>query len=205
MAQPAAAASAKTPAKPEPPATEAAAPKRSGKLLLIVVLILVLVLLLAVVGVGALLVLKKGGGNNHESSEAAAAVAPPPPVAAAPSAVDLTKPPVFAALDPFTVNLRSADGEDSRYLQAVIALQVQDQITADALKGWMPRIRDRITLLLASKLPAEALNPENREEIAKEIMVQLNTLLGVPPPPPGSQTVAVGPIQAVLFNSFIVQ
>lgn len=193
----------KTPAKPETTAAEAAPlPKRSGKMLLIVVLILVTALLFVIIGIGALLLLRKSGGSTgHDAAEAA----PLQQIVVQPPAVDLAKPPVFAPLDPFTVNLRSTDGEDNHYLQAVIALRVTDQPTAEALKGWMPEIRHRINMLMSAKLASDVQDIRGRETLAQEIQEQLNTLLGVPPPPPDTQSLAVGPIQAVLFNSFIVQ
>ncbi|MDR1424885.1 MAG: flagellar basal body-associated FliL family protein [Azoarcus sp.] len=198
-------AATKTPAKPETTAAEAAPPKprRGGKVLLIIVLILVTVLLLAVLGISALLLLRKSGGNSGH--DAAAELAAAQQVVVQPPTVDLTKPPVFAPLDPFTVNLRSAEGEDSHYLQAVIALRVADQATAEALKGWMPEIRHRINMLMSAKLASEVQDIKGREALAQEIHDQLNTLLGVPPPPPDTQSLAVGPIRAVLFSSFIVQ
>ncbi|MDR2259563.1 MAG: flagellar basal body-associated FliL family protein [Azoarcus sp.] len=183
---------AKAPAKPETPA---APPRRSGKLLLIILLIALLILILAVMGVVALLLLKKGGsaGGHDVASENAA----PVPVI---TVVDLNKPPVFAMLDPFTVNLSGKDGDEGRYLQAVIALRVADQGTADALKGWMPEIRHSIIMLLSSKLPSEVQDAQGRETLAGEIQAQINTRLGAPPP-----SGAPGPVQAVLFNSFIIQ
>jgi flagellar FliL protein len=183
---------AKAPAKPETPA---AAPRRSGKLLLIILLIAVLIFTLAVMGVVALLLLKKGGNSGgHDAAPESAAPVP------AVTMVDLNKPPVFAVLDPFTVNLSGKDGDEGRYLQTVIALRVADQRTADAFKGWMPEIRHRINMLLSSKLPSEVQDAQGRETLAGEIQAQLNTLLGAPP-----SSGAAGPVQAVLFNSFIIQ
>ncbi|MDR1064313.1 MAG: flagellar basal body-associated FliL family protein [Azoarcus sp.] len=193
MAQP-----AKPPAKQD---ATAAAPvaKRSTKLLLIVVLIAVFVLLIAVLGVAALVILKKNSGG-HE-----AAAPPPPPLILEASLVNLDKPPVFAPLDPFTVDLRGESGDESHYLQTVMALRVADQRTADALKGWMPEIRHRINMLISSKRPEDIQSGAAREALANEIQEQINTMLGVPPQPPGSQSLVQLPIQAVLFNSFIIQ
>ena len=186
---------AKAPAKPEAPAPapapEGEAPPKKGKKMLIII-ISVLVLLIIVAGaIGAIVLMKKGGSAEVEE------VAPS-------TAVDLSKPPIFAALDTFTVNLRSEEGE--RYLQAVIALRVADQKTADALKGFMPEIRHRINLLLSSKLPSEVQTIEGREALAMEILDSINESLGFPPLPPGAPApVELPPIQAVLFNSFIIQ
>jgi flagellar FliL protein len=201
-------------AKPETAEAPAPAPtpapvKRSGKLLLIILLIAVLLLLLAVLGVGALLLTKKGsGGNAHASPEPAAA---PPAVAHAPlpftSAIDLSKPPIFVPLEPFTVNLRAREGEDNHYLQADIALRVNDQKTADSLKNWMPEIRNRINRILSAKSISDLQNDMSHEIMQNEIMRGLNTMFGVPPPPPEVPLgqAPLGPIQGVLFLSFIIQ
>jgi flagellar FliL protein len=186
------------------PETATAPAKSSGKLLLIILLVAVFILILAVVGFGALLLMKKGSGAN--------ASADPPPVSAPPaapapatfsSAIDLNKPPVFVQLDAFTINLRAEEGGDSHYLQTEISLRVHDQKTGDAIKGWMPEIRNRINLILTSKSISDMQHDTSHEKVQDEIMRELNTLFGVPSPPPGQAP--LGPIQGVLFISFIVQ
>jgi flagellar FliL protein len=185
--------------------------KRSGKLLLIILLIAVLILLIAVVGIGVLLVMKKGSGASASSSSEAPveSVAPPPPHVQVPAvtAIDINKPPIFAPLEPFTVNLRTSEDEDKHYLQADIALRVSDVKTADSLKGWMPEIRNRINLILTSKSLQDIQNDQGQERLQSEILIGLNAMFGIPPPPhevPQAQG-PYGPIQGVLFNSFIVQ
>jgi flagellar FliL protein len=182
-----------------PPAAEAptpapAAPPRSKKLLLIIIAA-VLVLLLLIAAVVGFLLLKKAPASAAEGEEKAPAVA----------SVDLTKPPTFVALEPFVVNLAPAEGE--RYLQVVMALRVADAKTGDSLKGFMPEIRHQINLVLSSKLPSELSTPDGREDLADEIVDRTNRVLGGATPVKGAATAPVpaGPIQAVLFNSFIVQ
>lgn len=160
---------------------------KKGKKLLVIILIVVLLLALVAAGVVGMLLLKRGGGAE---TVVPAASAP------APVRVDLSRPPTFVALDAFTVNL--APDEGTRFLQVVMALRVADARTGDNLKGFMPEIRHRINLLLSSKLPSEVATAAGREALAKEIADEVNAVLGVPPG-------ADGPIQAVLFNSFIVQ
>lgn len=195
---------AKAPAKPEPVVEAPAAPKKSNKLLLIVV-ILLLVLLIAVVGLGALIVLAKNKGSGADAhANAAPAAAPAASAAPVAAPVDLTKPPAFVTLEPFTVNLRPDEGD--RYLQAVIVLRVADTKTADSLKGFMPEIRHRVNLLLSSKLPSELATMEGREVLAIEVLDESNDALGFPPPREANRRAPPsGPIQAVLFNSFIIQ
>lgn len=189
---------AKAPAKPEA-ATEAPPAPKSGKLLLIILILLVIVLILVAAAVGLVVLMKsKGGGDSH--AEAAAAPAPVP----TPIAVDLSKPPSFVTLEPFTVNLQRDEGD--HYLQAVVVLRVADAKTAESLKAFMPEIRHRINLLLSSKLPSELSSIDGRENLAIEIVDQSNDALGFPPPrEPNRRAPPTGPIQAVLFNSFIIQ
>ena len=190
---------AKAPAKPDTTAsaTEQAAPKKSRKMLLIVLILLLIFLIILVGAVVLLLMLKNKDHTETSSAEAPAAVQQ-----AYTAPVDLSKPPTFITLDPFTVNLRPDEG--NHYLQAIIVMRVADAKTAENLKGFMPEIRHRINILLSSKLPSELADPEGREELAHTIVDQVNETLGFPPPR-DKHALASGPIQAVLFNSFIVQ
>ncbi|KAI5916121.1 flagellar basal body-associated protein FliL [Thauera sp. 2A1] len=186
---------AKAPAKPD--AAPEAAPRKKGKLLLIVVIAL-LVLLIAAAGVVVLLLLKKDkGGDDHAGPAAAAEAAPH-------STIDLSKPPTFVPLDPFTVNLRRDEGD--HYLQAVVVLRVGDPKLAESLKAFMPEVRHRINLLLSSKLPSELADTVGREKLAEDIASQVNEALGFPASTDTrGRTRSNGPVQAVLFNSFIIQ
>jgi flagellar protein FliL len=189
---------AKAPVKPE--AAGEAAPKKKGKLLIIIVIVLLVLLIVVAGGVGALVLLKKdkGGGDDHaKPSEAAAEHLPP-------STIDLSKPPTFVPLDPFTVNLLRDEGD--HYLQAVVVLRVADPKMADSLKAFMPEVRHRINLMLSSKLPSELSSTAGREELAEGIANQVNEALGFPVTTDSrGRTKSNGPVQAVLFNSFIIQ
>ena len=61
-------------------------------------------------------------------------------------------------------------------------------------------------LLLSSKLPSELATPKGREELAMDIRDTINEVLGYPPRPRDMQQLGPsGPVQAVLFRSFIIQ
>lgn len=186
---------AKAPAKPETGGEEA--PKKKSKLLLIIVIVLLVLLIVVAGGVGALLLLKKGSsGDSAEAKEA--------PAAAVSSTVDLSKPPTFVPLDAFTVNLLRDEGD--HYLQVVVVLRVADPKMGESLKAFMPEIRHRINLLLSSKLPSELSTTPGREALAASIMDETNAALGFPVTTDARGRVSSsGPIQAVLFNSFIIQ
>ncbi|WP_332674687.1 flagellar basal body-associated FliL family protein [Aromatoleum sp.] len=185
---------AKAPATPKPEAPEAApvTPRRSKKLLIVVVSLVVVVMLL-LVGVAGLLMLKKGKSADAEHAEEVETSEP----------FDLSKPPTFVALEPFVVNLAPEDGE--RYLQVVLALRVGDPKTGEMLGGFMPAIRHQINLLLAGKLPSELATPAGRETLADEIVERTNGVLGGSRAKGADPKAPAGPIQAVLFNSFIIQ
>lgn len=180
-------------------ADNAALPNNRSKLLLIILIVLVLTLIIVVGGIGALLLLKSQDKGDDEADVSAALATPS---YAAP--VDLSKPPAFVPLDPFTVNLRREEGE--HYLQAVIVLRVLDSKIGDSLKAFMPEIRHRINLLLSSQLPSELYTTEGRELLATHIVDETNAALGYPVQTDiRGRTTAAGPVQAVLFNSFIIQ
>lgn len=182
-------------AKAPPPKNKAAAaaetpekPKSKGKLLLVIFLIVLLLVVLVAGGLFALLMLKRGAGGEADGASAESASAVP--------TIDLSRPPTFVQLDPFTRNL--AHGEGDRYIQVVVALQVADARTGENLKGFMPAIRHRINLLLSGKLPSEVSNVVGQEQLATEIRDEINQVLGAP-------AGATSPVQAVMFNSFIIQ
>lgn len=181
---------AKAPATP-PAADAAEPPKKKGKKLRIIILIVISALVIAAAGLVGLLLLKKGSAGDAKGAESGTVSG---------TGVDLSKPPSFVALEPFVVNL--LPGEGDRYLQVVLAVRVADARTGDSLKGFMPEIRHRINMLLSNKLPSELSTYEGRETLANEITDEINRVLGGGTSPSGRPE---GPIQAVLFNSFIIQ
>ena len=180
-------------------------PKKKGKLGLIIVILLLVVLILIALGVGALVLLK--GGKDKGADEAAAAPTAAPQAQAqlqTAGTVDLTKPPTFVPLDAFTVNLRRDEGD--HYLQVVAVMRIADATMEATLKAFMPEIRHRINLLLSSKLPSEIATIEGRQALALTITEQINEALGFKPMRDAAgQPVPNGPVQSVLFTSFIIQ
>ena len=195
---PAAAAEDATPAK-----------KKGGKkLLLIAVVVLVL---LAVAAAAAVVLLKKRQAANEEAEyeeEAAAAHAI--------AEVDLSKPPVFLPLDPFTVNL--ADKNVERYAQIGITLEVESPETAEKMKAFMPAVRSNILLLLAHKTSEDLLDRAGKERLAAEIMREAVRPMGIRLPevePADAEASAPAskkrkpavdsPVTRVHFSNFIIQ
>ncbi|WP_142810958.1 flagellar basal body-associated FliL family protein [Tepidiphilus olei] len=194
-------------AKPEEkPESESAPPEAAtgiSKKTKLLVLLLVGLLLLALLALGALtlLLIKQRSTQSGEGADPTSITRPttPPPITVNPSS-----PPVFVALDPFVVNL--APGEGERYLQTIIVLRLADSKFDATLKQYLPEVQHRINLLLSSKLPSELVTPQGREQLARELTDEINRVLGYPPPPAGQQPLGpTGPVQAVLFRSFIIQ
>lgn len=160
-----------------------AAAKGSKKKLIIII---VGALLLAAIGAGAawfFMGKAQGGQDGH------ATAAPPPPK------VDLSKPPVFLQMEPFTVNLQPENGE--QYLQVAFTLQVADQSQVDYLKMYMPLLRSRILLLLASRKASEIGTAEGKQKLQTDILAEV-TKPFVPNAPPQSAS-------GVFFTSFVIQ
>lgn len=154
----------------------AAAPKKSKKKLFAILAVLLLL-------GGA------GGGSawyflGQKSSGAHAKPKPEP-----------AKPPVFAALDQFTVNLQPDNGE--QYLQVAMTLQVADQAQADLIKLYMPLVRSRLLLLLSSKKASEISTADGKKKLSEDIIAQLKQ----PFAPQGEPQ----KISSVLFTSFVIQ
>lgn len=153
-------------------------PKKSTKKTLIIVLA---ALLLGVGGAaGAWFFLNKGDAGSEEVKEVRH---------------DPGKPPVFLAMEPFTVNLQPENGE--QYLQVALTLQVADEAQVEQIKLYMPLVRSRILMLLAGKKASELSTAEGKEKLQAEIAEQIKKPFT---PKAGAQDVS-----AVLFTSFVIQ
>lgn len=189
-------------ASPEAPA---AAPKGKKKLLIFVVL-----------GVVVLGAAGAGGFVYYSRAQAAAAAAaeeeggePAAPKAAA--AAKPKTPPTFLPLENMVVNLADPGGD--RFAQVGVTLEVSDPKEAEAIKGFMPTIRNGILLAISQRTADELLVREGKEQLALDIKREISKPLGYPMPedePAGTATgkrkaMGENPVQAVLFSSFIVQ
>lgn len=178
---------------PEVTAPPPAPPPRRGGLI-------VSVLLLAVLGGAAGLLL----GPYRAVLDRLLGIAPPLVGGPAPVGIDLEAPPAFVNLESFTVNLREDEGR--RYVQLVMSLRFARAEDTKAVAVVMPEIRHRINLLLSSKLPSEVATVEGREALSLAITESINEALGFKPVRDAAgKPVPNGPVQAVLFTSFIIQ
>jgi len=196
------------------------APKRGKKKLII--MIAAVVALLGVMGGGAAVYVVK----KKAAAEAAAAEDEDGEGAAAGKKADAKDshkkdekhvPPVFVPLDPFVVNL--ADREADRFAQVGITLEVADAHVGDEIKAYLPAIRNNILLLLAHKTSAELMEPEGKEDLAKEVRRESLRPMGIELPDEDDspkkkkkkkakaedEDAKELPIKSVQFSSFIIQ
>jgi flagellar protein FliL len=142
-------------------------------------LVIVLAILLLLGGAG-------GGGAwwyfNQSSSDAH-------PKAAA------VKPPVFHALEPFTINLLEENGD--HYLQIAVVYQVDDEKTVDQLKTYLPIIRNRILMLLSSKRPSDLSTPEGKQKLVVDLVSAAREALPATTPERG--------IKSAYLGAFVIQ
>ncbi|MBQ1762569.1 MAG: flagellar basal body-associated FliL family protein [Aquincola sp.] len=197
-------------------ATDAApAPKKGNKKLIII--LAVVLLLVAGGGAAAFFLLKKPHADAEEGEEAAA----PAPRAEkkVQHNLDPKHAPTFVPLDPFTVNLADRDAE--RYAQIGITLEVEDAKLQEALKAYMPAIRNNILMLLAQKTAAQLLDRAGKEKLAEQIRREASRALGYevdddededappaedkPKKKKKKRAAQVLPITAVHFSNFIIQ
>ncbi|HJV76008.1 MAG TPA: flagellar basal body-associated protein FliL [Noviherbaspirillum sp.] len=141
---------------------------------------------------GAALLLAAGGGAWYVMGPGAQHKANGAPAKAE---VRPAAPPVFLALENFTVNLQSE--EMQQFLQVAITLQVADDAQVELIKTNMPQVRNRLLLLLSGKKAAEILSVEGKKKLSAEIMEQLKQPFTPQGPRPE--------VSEVFFTSFVVQ
>lgn len=176
-------------AKEEKAAEGAEAPPKKSKKLLIIIVAAVLVLVLG--GGAAFYLLKKG---DHADDEEVATEKEAKPKK---KKGEHEAPPVFIAMEPFTVNLVPETGD--QYLQVTLSLEAEDAGVGEKLKAYTPKLRNRIMLLLSDKKPSELAPREGKEALAVELRDAINTIIAT------DAKKGEGPVKEVLFTSFIIQ
>ena len=161
-------------------AAAAAAPAAAGKKSKSKMLIIIGAVVLAAGGGGAWYFM----GHKAETPEMAVRAKP-----------NLAAPPIFAQMEPFTVNLQADGGE--QFLQTAFTLKVGSQADVDAIKLYLPQVRSRVLLLLSSKRGADIATVEGKKKLADEIIEQLTQ-----PFAKGAQPLEV---TDVFFTAFVIQ
>jgi len=106
------------------------------------------------------------------------------------------KPPVFVTLEPFTVNLLQETGD--HYLQVGVVFQVDSDKTMDAMKTYMPIIRNRILLLLSGKHPSELAQVDGKQKLVAELVMAARESL------PDSAVQERG-VDGAFLSAFVIQ
>ena len=114
----------------------------------------------------------------------------------APAKAAEKKPPVFVTLEPFTVNLLQEAGD--HYLQVGIVYQVDGDKTVDAMKTYMPIMRNRILLLLSGKHPSELAQVDGKQKLVTELMQVARESL------PEGETPERG-VDGAFLSAFVIQ
>jgi flagellar protein FliL len=156
------------------------APKKSNKKLIIII---VAAVLLIGGGVAAWLLMGSKSDEHGENGEAEQ------------HEEVVVKEPVFVKLDTFTVNLNPEEGE--KYLQVDITLNATEQNDADQIERNMPQVRNRVLMILTSKLASEISSMEGKQELGAELTEQINE--------PYSEGAEPLTVTEVFFTSFVIQ
>ncbi|MBB5608704.1 MULTISPECIES: flagellar basal body-associated protein FliL [unclassified Janthinobacterium] len=167
--------------KADPKADASLAPAGASKKKLLII-VLASVLLAGGIGGGAAWYFLHGKADKEDGAPAK-------------KKVSKAGPPVFVPIDSFTVNLQPENGE--QYLQIAFTLQVPNPEEMDNIKLNMPKVRSRLLLLLSGKKASELNTVEGKQQLAAEIIAQVN-----------QPFVDKGPEQEVsdvLFTAFIIQ
>jgi flagellar FliL protein len=159
----------------ETEATSASSGK-GGKLKLVLILVGVL-LLLGGGGVGAYFMLS-GGGKQDAEAKAEKADAPPATI-------------LNLELAPFLVNLSDPGG--GHYLKTTLTLELQNENASQWINARLPRVRDRVLLLLSSKESSELLSAEGKFRLRDDVLRAINEMMGE------------DKVSAVYLTEFVVQ
>ena len=170
--------------KADPKADAALAPAGASKKKLIII-ILAAVLVAGGGGGGAAWYFLHGKGDQEESS----------PSKKKKHSAAKAGPPVFVPIDSFTVNLQPENGE--QYLQIAFTLQVSNAEEMEAIKLNMPKVRSRLLLLLSGKKASELNTVDGKQQLAAEIVAQVNQ--------PFEEKGPEQDVTDVLFTAFIIQ
>ena len=175
--------------KTEAAAPETPKPAKSKKLLIIII---ATVLLLVLGGsVAGLLILKKHNAAADEGDGSAETATVEKKKA------EKEVPPVYVAMDAFTVNLDQDSG--GQYLQLALSAEAASIQVGDKIKTATPKIRNNIIRLLSGKKAAELITREGKDTLAKEIKDLMNQVID--PEAKGEDA----PVKEVLFTAFIIQ
>ncbi|MGV8925399.1 MAG: flagellar basal body-associated protein FliL [Ewingella sp.] len=106
-------------------------------------------------------------------------------------------PPIFLALDTFTVNLQNADNNPDRVLYIGLTLRLSDEQNRTMLGEYLPEVRSRLLLLLSRQKSDDLASENGKQQLIAEIKQVLST-----PFVKGQPSLV---INDVLFTAFILR
>lgn len=118
-------------------------------------------------------------GNNHKDT----------------AAVPVPADPIFIALEPLTVNLQP--GGRSRFLHIGVTLKVADIKSQSQVTQYLPEVRSRVLTALSNRQSDSLVTPDEKTQLAAEIMAVLNQPFAPNLPPQK--------ISSVMFTTFMLQ
>jgi flagellar FliL protein len=104
--------------------------------------------------------------------------------------------PVFLPLEQFTVNLTTVSID--RFLQVGITLEMSGADAGERVKKYLPVVRSRILLLLASKTAEDLATPAGKHKLVEEVLREARA------PLPETGTPGKG-VENAHFSAFVVQ
>lgn len=152
------------------PATE---PKKGRKKIVIIALAVVLLLAAAA---GGFMVFKSRAAHADDEDEVEVEAPRHAKGGHKGEAFDPKHVPVFAQVEPITVNL--ADRDIDRYAQVVITLELEGDKAGEQVKAFMPAIRNNLLMAVANKTSDDVRTDEGRRLLAAELQVQALRPLG---------------------------
>ena len=103
--------------------------------------------------------------------------------------------PIFIALEPLTVNLQP--GGRSRFLHIGVTLKVADTKSQSQVTQYLPEVRSRVLTVLSNRQPDSLLTPNEKTQLAGEILAVLNQ--------PFVPNLPSAKISSVMFTTFMLQ
>jgi len=105
------------------------------------------------------------------------------------------EPPIFVALEPFTINLQP--GSRSRFLHVGVTLKMTDAASQAQMTQYLPEVRSRVLSTLSNREADSLATPEDKSRLSGEIMQTLSQPFG--PNTPQQK------ITSVMFTTFMLQ
>ena len=149
-----------------------------------------LAILLALCAAGA------GGWHYMRFQELEAAPAPNSAAGGKAAGKRVESEPVFLALEPFTVNLTTVNID--RFLQVGVTMELDSAEASERVKRYMPVVRSRMLLLLASKTADDLATPAGKQKLVDDLLREARA------PLPDTGAPHKG-IENLHFSAFVVQ